>query len=155
MQKYNCDGLIPNEFIIRHMFLKMMNEKSGTVLDACCKAAKEVIQEEKELIYSYCWELESYIDLYLESCDKGKANLWKALEYAMYVYLVDDVLNSNVYVFLENYVETQLIQYGIEDTEIDSIRSYLLRFVNYNLLETDLGEIETEVTKYLRTHKVP
>lgn len=155
MQEYFNDGLLPDGYIQDLMFSKMLEERTGTVYEACTKAAKEVIDEHKELLYSYSWELEGYADLYLECCRKGKATLWKALEYAMYIYLVDEVLKYNVYTFLENYVELRLLQSGVKKREIDGIRSYLLRFVDYNLLDTDIGQINLQVKRYASTHRLP
>lgn len=155
MEKYYNDGLLPDDYIVRCMFDKMLDEKEGTVMEACLKAAKEVIKEHKELLYSYSYELEFFADMYLEECRKGQATLGMALEYAALEYLTSDAFMPNVYIFLGNYVEAQLLRSGVHTSEVQRIRSYLLRFVDYDLLDTDLSHIRFQVDRYAKTRKLP
>lgn len=157
MQKYIYiyESILPDSYIGNQMFEKMLNIRKGTLQEACISAAKEVISENREIIYGYAWHLENEIDGYLKECRKGQATLWEALEIAMTGYLSGEVFRNNIYTFLENYVEYLLYEKGILPSDVESIRSYLLRFVWYEGADTDLNYIVKKVDKFAKTHKLP
>ncbi len=155
MEKYKYYGLLPENNLGDGMFEKMLWKNTGTLLEVCKEAAKEVIDEKTDYIYSYAWELEEDIDKYLKQCRKGEANLKDALKSAMLTYLTDVVLYNNMLIFLENYVAFHLMDRGLTTYEVDKIRSYLLRFVWYEMCDTKLETINRNIDKYIRTGILP
>ena len=152
---YIYESILPDSYIGNQMFEKMLNIRKGTLQEACISAAKEVICDNREIVYGYAWHLENDIDEYLKDCRKGQATLGEALEKAMTTYLTGEILKNNVFTFLENYVECLLYEKGLVPSDIEGIRSYLLRFVWYEGIDTDLTYIVKKVDKYARTHKLP
>lgn len=157
MQKYIYiyESILPDSYIGNQMFEKMLNIRKGTLQEACISAAKEVISENREIIYGYAWHLENEIDGYLKECRKGQARLWDALENAMTEYLVGEILANNIFSFLENYVECLLYEKGFTTSYVESIRSYLLRFVWYEGIDTDLAYSVKKVDVFAKTHMLP
>ena len=152
---YIYESIQPDSYIGNQMFEKMLNIRKGTLREACISVVKEVINENRELVYGYAWQLEQGIDDYLKDCRKGKARLWDALENAMTEYLVGEILANNIFSFLENYVECLLYEKGLTTSDIERIRSYLMRFVWYEGIDTDLNYIVKKVDEFAKTHKLP
>lgn len=153
MQDYFYEGLLPDDVIPNLMFRRMLDIRKGTLKEACEKAAREVITENKDLVYSYAYWLEAYVDEYLR---EGKnLTLWNALKYSMFDYLVNVCLHDNIYTYLENYVEALLYEHGFTATQIASLHSYLLRFVDYELYDTRLDFVPCEVERFAVTHRLP
>ncbi len=155
MEKYKYYGVLPDNYLGDSMFGIMIWKNSGTLLEVCQDAAREVIEEKTDFIYSYAWDLEEDIDKYLKQCRKGEANLKDALKSAMFTYLTEVVLYNNMLIFLENYVATHLMDRGLTPYEVDEIRSSLLRFVWYEKWDTKLEVINSNIDKYLKTGKLP
>ena len=70
-------------------------------------------------------------------------------------YLVGEILANNIFSFLENYVECLLYEKGLTTSDIERIRSYLMRFVWYEGIDTDLNYIVKKVDEFAKTHKLP
>ena len=155
MKPYFYDGLLPDSFLGDLIFTKMINHRDGTLKEAFDSSVTEVIAEHKELLYAYSFEFEFYIDEYLTNCRKGQATLSSSLEYAAKTYFSEECLRYNIFTFLENYVECLLFEQGFNIAEIDRIRSYLFRFVDYQILDTRLDLIACQVKRFALTHKLP
>lgn len=155
MKPYFYDGLLPDSFLGDLIFTKMINHRDGTLKEAFDSAVTEVTSEHQELLYAYSYEFELYVDEYLKNSRKGQATLNSALSYACKTYFFEDCLRYNIFTFLENYVECLLYEQGFNIAEIDRIRSYLFRFVEYQILDTRLDLIVCQVQRFALTHKLP
>ena len=55
---YIYESIQPDSYIGNQMFEKMLNIRKGTLREACISVVKEVINENRELVYGYAWQLE-------------------------------------------------------------------------------------------------
>ncbi len=153
MQSYVYDGFLRDSIIPDLMFQKMIYFKKGTVRDAFEQAVDEILADEQELIFDYAYSLEYYIDDYFRSSGTtGKVAT--ALNNGMREYLFD-CLKANLYTFLENRVEVELTACGFSGKAIESLHSSLLRFVEYQFLETRLDIIASNVERFAITLQLP
>ncbi len=153
MQNYVYDGFLKDSIVPDLMFTKMIYFKKGTVRDAFEQAVDEILSDEQELIFDYAYSFEYYIDDYFKSSQtSGKVS--EALNNGMREYLFD-CLKANLYTFLENRVEAELTACGFSGKAIESIRSSLLRFVEYQSLETKLDVIAANVERFAITLQLP
>lgn len=153
MQNYVYDGFLKDSIVPDLMFTKMIYFKKGTVRDAFEQAVDEILSDEQELIFDYAYSFEYYIDDYFKSSQtSGKVS--EALNNGMREYLFD-CLKANLFTFLENRVEAELTACGFSGKAIESIHSSLLRFVEYQSLETRLDVIVANVERFAITLQLP
>ena len=151
MQEFYNDGLMRDGMIPDKMFAKMLGMRKGTVKEVADTAINEIIKEDMELIYGYTYELEGFINEYINQEHGEWVKLQDALAYSVREYLLD-CLHSNLYTFCENYAETILTEYGFNKGAV--ARLPLLRFADFQMEDTRLDIICTNVERFAITGAV-